>query len=79
MFGPSVKVCCGPRCGAEPGHRVLYAAVEAAAPDGILVRPTMCQGLCGLGVTIVLPDGEKRKIREAGEAAALFVEALPAL
>jgi NADH:ubiquinone oxidoreductase subunit E len=74
MFGdtgrPIVRVCCGPRCGAEPGHRAVYDAVEKAAESAELdVRPTMCQGLCGSGVTIVLPDREKRKIRDVAEAA----------
>jgi hypothetical protein len=63
---PSVKVCCGPRCGAEPGHRAVYRAVEANAACPVL--PTLCQGLCGCGITVVLPDGDKRKIRDAREA-----------
>jgi hypothetical protein len=62
----TVKVCCGPRCGAEPGHRAVYRAVEAAVADPVV--PTLCQGLCGYGVTVVLPDGDKRKIRDAREA-----------
>ena len=71
MFGETpgesvVKVCCGPRCGAEPGHRAIYAAVEAAA-QGESVRPAMCQGWCGLGVTVVLPDQTPIKISDSRE------------
>ena len=72
MFGPAIKICCGPRCGAESGQRAIYAALEASVPDGLIIRPVMCQGECGLGVTLVLPDGEKHKIRDAREAAAFF-------
>jgi len=64
---PAVRVCCGPRCGAEPGHRAVYRAVEAAVvPCPVL--PTLCQVLCGYGVTVVLPCGDKRKVRDAREA-----------
>ena len=66
---PSVKVCCGPRCGAEPGHRAIYDAAEAGAADaGADVLPTLCRGLCRGGVTLVRPDGEKLKARTPGEA-----------
>ena len=66
---PSVKVCCGPRCGAEPGHRAIYDAAEAgAAGAGVDTLPTLCRGLCTGGVTLVLPGGEKLKARTPGEA-----------
>jgi NADH:ubiquinone oxidoreductase subunit E len=66
-----IRICCGPRCGAESDHRRIYAAVEQAAKDersfesaaSLSVRPVMCQGFCGMGVTLVLPDGSKTKIR----------------
>ena len=61
-----VRVCCGPRCGAEPGHRAIYRAVERAA--GCPVEPTLCRAFCGGGVTLVLPNGEKRKARSAQDA-----------
>ena len=67
--GPCLKVCCGPRCGAEPGHRLIYAAVESAAT--LPVRPMLCQGLCGQGVTVALPDGTREKVRDTAEARAL--------
>lgn len=63
------RVCCGPRCGAEPGHRAVYAAAErAAANRDADIIPTMCQGFCGLGVTLALPDGTRIKLRDAREA-----------
>ena len=64
-----VKVCCGPRCGVEPNHRTIYAAVEKTAA-ATLVVPTLCRGWCGLGVTLVLPNGDKIKARDADEARA---------
>lgn len=67
--GPTLKVCCGPRCGAWPGHRAVYAAVEAAS--ALSVRPTLCQGRCGGGVTVVLPRGsapDHVKIADAADA-----------
>ena len=73
-----LSICCGPRCGAEPGHRALYDALEKRVnvlyPDAA-VRPTLCQGLCGGGVTVMLREGAnkptvKQKIRDAGEARA---------
>ncbi len=76
MFGeeanqPTLRVCCGPRCGAEVGHRAIYAAVETAAGTiSVAVHPTMCQGFCGLGVTLGLPNGEKIKLRDVPEARA---------
>ena len=69
MSGPCVKVCCGPRCGAEPGHRLIYSAVESAST--LPVRPMLCQGLCGQGVTVALPDGTREKVRDTAEARAL--------
>jgi len=80
MFGDdpgqvTLHVCCGPRCGAEVGHRGIYAAVESAIDaDTMVVRPTMCQGFCGLGVTLGLPNGEKLKLRDAREARARIEE-----
>jgi hypothetical protein len=70
-LGPAIRVCCGPRCGQEPGHRAIYSAVESAA-GCTAVRPTMCRGLCGAGVTIVLPTGEEHKARTPQEAKALL-------
>jgi NADH:ubiquinone oxidoreductase subunit E len=70
--GPTVKICCGPRCGAEPGHRLIYAAVESVVT--VTVRPMLCQGLCGQGVTVTLPNGTSRKIRDTAEARALKIE-----
>lgn len=70
-LGPAIRVCCGPRCGQEPGHRVIYSAVERAA-GSVAVRPTMCRGLCGGGVTIVLSTGEEHKARTPQEAKALL-------
>ena len=69
----SIKVCCGPRCGAEPGHRAIYDAVEAGAAEGgtAAVLPTLCRGLCTGGVTVVRSDGEKCKARSADEARAI--------
>jgi hypothetical protein len=66
-LGPTIRVCCGPRCGQEPGHRAIYSAVERAAGRTI-VRPTLCRGLCGLGVTIVLTTGDEHKARTPQEA-----------
>jgi len=69
-----VKICCGPRCGVVPGHRRLYDAVEKAANEaGAVTRPTMCQGLCGDGVTVVLPNGDTCKVRNAEDAAAVTI------
>ncbi|MDX1933940.1 MAG: (2Fe-2S) ferredoxin domain-containing protein [Capsulimonadales bacterium] len=66
---PCLRVCCGPRCGTVRGHRTLFRLMEAqAAPLGYPVRPTMCQGRCGDGVTVILPDGTVRKIRSAEDA-----------
>ena len=72
MFGgtPCVKICCGPRCGVEPDHRAICDAAETAAPDACPVVPTMCRGLCGGGVTLVLPDGTPIKARDPQEARA---------
>ena len=71
-----IKVCCGPRCGAEPGHRAIYDAAEAGASDGgTAVLPTLCRGLCTGGVTLVRPDGEKCKARSADEARAIAAAA----
>lgn len=84
MFGETpgvsrLKVCCGPRCGVWPGHRAIYAAAErAAAEQDTATLPTMCQGLCGNGVTLVLPGGDKVKAGDAREAAeAANTTALP--
>lgn len=69
---PELRVCCGPRCGAEPGHRLIYGTVEATARrHGLAVRPVMCQGYCHGGVTVLLPDGEARKVRDTAEARAI--------
>lgn len=74
MFGdessrPVIRICCGPRCGAEPAHRAIYRSVETtAAAAEFDLRPVMCQGLCGSGVTIILPDRHTIKIRDAEEA-----------
>ena len=74
--GPVLSICCGPRCGAEPGHRAVYDAIEKRVnvtyPD-VSVRPTLCQGLCGGGVTVMLraePGAPtvKQKIQDVGEA-----------
>lgn len=70
--GPLVKICCGPRCGAERGHRLLYDAIEKRALETFAdaaVLPTMCQGLCGGGVTVVVRTHSdapvvKQKIRD---------------
>ena len=66
-----LRICCGPRCGAEPGHRAIYRAIEKAAH--CLVEPTLCRALCGAGVTVVLPSGEKRKARSVQEAATSII------
>ena len=63
---PCVKVCCGPRCGAHPGHRSLYKTVESHST--LPVVPILCQGLCGEGVTVVSANGDKHKIRDVAEA-----------
>ncbi len=76
--GPVLSICCGPRCGAEPGQRATYDALEkrvAALYPDVSVRPTLCQGLCGGGVTVMLRERAnqpiiKQKIRDAGEARA---------
>lgn len=65
--GRCVRVCCGPRCGVEPGHRAIYAAAEAACPD-VTVIPTLCRGLCGDGITLVRADGVAVKARDPAEA-----------
>ena len=64
-----MRVCCGPRCGVEPAHRAVYAAAEAARPEGG-VAPTMCRGLCGGGVTLVREDGATMKARDPAEVRA---------
>jgi hypothetical protein len=75
--GPELRVCCGPRCGAEPGHRLIYAALEAATRRrGLTVRPVLCQGHCHGGVTVLLPGDDPRadaprKFRDPAEARAL--------
>lgn len=59
-----LRICCGPRCGAEAEHRAVYRAIEKAADArNIPVEPTLCRALCGAGVTVVAPDGEKHKLR----------------
>ena len=74
MFGdtpdgaPTLRVCCGPRCGAEANHREVYAVVETTVADRGRVQPAMCQGMCGLGVTLVLPGGAKVKLRDVDDA-----------
>jgi len=77
---PTVRVCCGPRCGVWPRHRAIYDAAERAAASGgaddLAVAPTMCQGRCGDGVTVVLPSGDKEKARDADEARAIVRGAL---
>ena len=68
-----VLVCCGPRCGTEPGHRAVYAAAERAAGDaGYETAPAMCRGVCYGGVTVVLPgaDGISRVEKVSGGGAA---------
>jgi hypothetical protein len=75
--GPSIKVCCGPRCGVDPHHRAIFEAIERAAQP-IPVLPTMCQGLCHGGVTVVWPGRVKTKICDAQEASARTADALPA-
>ncbi|GAB4464982.1 MAG: hypothetical protein OHK0029_35320 [Armatimonadaceae bacterium] len=71
-----IRVCCGPRCGQEPGHRVIYAAAEAVCPEfgEFSVRPVLCQGLCGMGVTVVFPDGTTEKARGTKEVRLLIAE-----
>jgi hypothetical protein len=70
MFGtPTVKICCGPRCGTEPNHRAICDATENGA-SACPVVPTMCRGVCGGGVTLVLPDGTTTKARDPEEARA---------
>lgn len=64
--GPSIKVCCGPRCGILPEHCAIYAAAEAARPD-VPILPTMCRGLCGNGVTVVREDGTATKAHDVEE------------
>ena len=73
MLDGGVKICCGPRCGVEPNHRAIYEAVETTAT---LVAPTMCRGWCGMGVTLVLPGGDKIKARDAAEARAKLTTTL---
>ena len=80
---PLLSICCGPRCAAETGHRAVYAAVEkqvALALADAVVRPTLCQGLCGGGITVAfVPEANtpavKQKIRDVGEARALVFNA----
>ena len=76
MFGsPCVKICCGPRCGVEPNHRAICDATESASAEAACpVVPTMCRGLCGGGVTLVLPDGSQTKARDPQEARAAVVK-----
>jgi hypothetical protein len=78
--GPSIKVCCGPRCGVDPQHRRVFEAIELAAQQTTTqVLPTMCQGLCHGGVTVVWPSRQKTKIcdvREATEATNVALAAL---
>ncbi|MBC8139273.1 MAG: hypothetical protein H8F28_25645 [Fibrella sp.] len=65
----TARICCGPRCGAEPGHRLIYAAVERAATDaGLLATPTMCRSVCSGGVTVILPDGTVKKVSDVSAA-----------
>ena len=76
--GPTVFICCGPRCASEPGHRTVYDAVEKrvlSAFADLSVRPTLCQGLCGGGVTVTIKPAPhapvvKQKIRDIREARA---------
>jgi NADH:ubiquinone oxidoreductase subunit E len=65
----------------EPGHRRLFAAVERAAAAGrndgdVEVLPGMCQGLCGGGVTLTLPDNTRCKAGDAREAAEIVTAAI---
>ncbi|MBC7807709.1 MAG: hypothetical protein H7145_16370 [Akkermansiaceae bacterium] len=65
----AVKICCGPRCGAEPGHRLIYTAVEqAASAVGLFVVPTMCRSACSGGVTVILPNGTVKKVSDTSAA-----------
>ncbi|MBC8142356.1 MAG: (2Fe-2S) ferredoxin domain-containing protein [Armatimonadetes bacterium] len=64
-----VRVCCGARCGAEPNHKAIYAAIETAANRaGFDVVPTMCRALCTGGVTVILPNGVARKVSDTQTA-----------
>lgn len=66
---PTLKICCGPRCGAEPGHRLIYAAVEQVATDaGLVAVPTMCRSACSGGVTVILPNGTVKKVSDVSAA-----------
>lgn len=74
MFGEEirgkVRVCCGPRCGSEPGHGRIFDAIERSlSPKPVL--PVLCQGLCHCGVTVVCGDGRKLKVKTATEAEAI--------
>lgn len=64
---PCVKVCCGPRCGQETGHRALYTTAEAVCC--LPVRPSGCLGHCRGGVTVALPNGQVCKLQAASDAA----------
>lgn len=75
--GPLIKVCCGPRCGVAPNHRTIFETIEAVALP-VRVLPTMCQGLCHGGVTVVWPGAVKTKICDAQEAADRTAAALAA-
>jgi hypothetical protein len=66
MPRPYIQVCCGPRCGAFPGHRIIFAAMERRSP--LPTRPTLCQGFCEGGVTVVASNGTKHKIASVREA-----------
>jgi len=73
---PTVKVCCGPRCGVEPSHRAVYAAVEAIVETPVI--PTMCRGWCGQGVTVVKADGDIFKARDAAHVRAKLIRRIEA-
>lgn len=63
---PCVKVCCGPRCGAHPGHHAIYKTMEKQS--ALPVVPILCQGRCGDGVTVIAANGDPHKIRDTAEA-----------
>ncbi len=54
-----LSVCISCKAGLAPegeplaGER-LHAAISAAAPEGITVRPVMCLAVCGAGCTVAL-------------------------
>jgi len=56
-----LRVCCGPRCGADPEHRSVYQKLEQSAPCA--VEPTLCRAFCGAGITVIAPNGGKHKLR----------------